>query len=64
VREVGSTWPVRSMPLWFLGPIALGLGFRALWVADRDGSHSLGRAVFAIVVGILSTIALIWLLTR
>lgn len=50
--------------IWFLGPVSLALGFKALAVANRDGTRGRGRAVFAIVVGVPSTIALIWLLSR
>ena len=49
--------------LWFLGPVAFLLGLKALMVANRVGSHGRGRAIFAIVVGILSSIGLIWFLT-
>lgn len=48
--------------LWFLGPVALLLGIKALAVANRDGSHGRGRAIFAVVVGVLSSIALVWFL--
>jgi hypothetical protein len=47
-----------ALLIWPLGPVALLLGFKGLRVAERDGSHGRGRAIFAIVVGALSTIAL------
>ena len=45
--------------LWPLGPVALGLGIWALRVASRQGSHGRGRAVFAIVVGTLTSVLLL-----
>ncbi len=45
--------------LWFLGPVALGLGIWALSASSRTGAHGRGRAVFAIVVGGLASIALV-----
>ncbi|MGX6605227.1 DUF4190 domain-containing protein [Micromonosporaceae bacterium Da 78-11] len=47
---------------WFLGPVALGLGIWALVKASRDGSHGRGRAVFAVVVGTLSSALLVLVL--
>jgi hypothetical protein len=44
-----------AMFIWILGPVALGLGLWALRTAARDGSHGRGRAVFAVVVGVLAT---------
>jgi hypothetical protein len=41
-------------------PIALGLGGWALWRSNH-GTHGRGRAIFAIVVGSLATLApLVW----
>jgi Protein of unknown function (DUF2510)/Domain of unknown function (DUF4190) len=45
--------------LWFLGPFALGLGIWALTESHKTGSHGRGRAIFAIVVGGLATLAMI-----
>ncbi|WP_454050327.1 DUF2510 domain-containing protein [Cellulomonas sp. Marseille-Q8402] len=47
-----------ALLVWPLGPVALGLG---LWAMRRGnaGGHGRGRAVFAIVVGVLATIALV-----
>jgi Protein of unknown function (DUF2510) len=45
--------------LWFLGPVAVGLGIWALTAAHRSGAHGRGRAVFAIVVGTLATFIMI-----
>lgn len=44
--------------IWPLGPVALGLG---VWAVRRGrlGGHGRGRAVFAIVVGVLATAALV-----
>ncbi|MEU7904190.1 DUF4190 domain-containing protein [Actinoplanes sp. NPDC049118] len=44
-----------AVVLWFLGPVALGLGVWALVKASRDRSHGRGRAIFAVVVGVLAT---------
>jgi hypothetical protein len=49
-----------ALLLWPLGPVAFGLGAWAMIVADRTGTHGRGRAVFAMVVGVLSTLALVW----
>lgn len=46
---------------WFLGPVALGLGIWALRIASRTRTHGRGRAVFAVVVGSLATLALLLL---
>ena len=48
-----------AMVFWPLGPVALGLGIHAIRVAGRTGTHGRGRAIFAIVVGSLTTIALV-----
>jgi Protein of unknown function (DUF2510)/Domain of unknown function (DUF4190) len=48
--------------IWPLGPVALCLGLWALSTSRRTGTHGRGRAVFAIVVGALATLAtLAWL---
>ena len=39
--------------------IALGLGGWALWRASNHGTHGRGRAIFAMVVGLLATLALL-----
>ena len=53
-----------AMFFWPLGPVALGLGIHAVRVAGRTRSHGRGRAVFAIIVGSLATLAtLIWVLS-
>ncbi|MET8147381.1 hypothetical protein ACIBSW_25730 [Actinoplanes sp. NPDC049668] len=44
-----------AIVLWFLGPVALGLGIWALAKASRGHGHGRGRAVFAVVVGVLAT---------
>jgi hypothetical protein len=48
--------------LWFLGPVALGLGVWALRESSRTGVHGRGRAVFGIVMGAIATLGLIWYL--
>jgi hypothetical protein len=52
--------------LFFLGPIALLLGILAIVdLKKKPGSHGMGRAVFAIVMGTLGTAATIaWLVLR
>lgn len=47
-----------ALVIWPLGPVALGLG---VWAVRRGrvGGHGRGRAVFAIVVGVLATAALV-----
>ncbi|GID95483.1 DUF4190 domain-containing protein [Amorphoplanes digitatis] len=52
-----------AIVLWFLGPVALGLGVWALSKASRDRSHGRGRAIFAVVVGVLATGMLLMLAT-
>ena len=49
-----------AMLIWVLGPVSLGLGIWA-WRRAQDGqSHGRGRAGFAIVVGVLSSLGMIW----
>jgi hypothetical protein len=45
--------------LWFLGPVALGLGIWALMESRKTGAHGRGRAIFAIIVGGLATLGMI-----
>ena len=45
--------------LWPLGPFALGLGVWALVRAAREKAHGTGRAVFAVIVGLLATFLLV-----
>jgi hypothetical protein len=47
--------------VWPLGPVALGLGIWALGRA-RHGGHGRGRAIFATVVGALTSALLLLLL--
>ncbi|GEL95257.1 hypothetical protein CCO02nite_19150 [Cellulomonas composti] len=50
-----------SLLVWPLGPVAIGLGVWAL-VRARHGGHGRGRAIFAIVAGVVATGAgLMWL---
>jgi hypothetical protein len=51
-----------AMFLWPLGPISLGLGLWALSIPKGLGAHGRGRAIFAVVVGVLSSIGLVALL--
>ena len=48
-----------AIVVWFLGPIALGLGVWALKASQQGGAHGRSRAIFAIVVGALTTFATI-----
>ena len=67
ILPVGRSWQsivagyvaIVAMFLWPLGPVALGLGIWALAKAQRGG-HGRGRAVFAIVVGVLATVGTVW----
>jgi hypothetical protein len=52
-----------ALVAWFLGPVALGMGIWALARASRDGTHGRGRAIFGVVVGSLTTVLLIAVLT-
>jgi len=45
-----------AIVIWPLGPFAFAAGVWALRRAARAGSHGRGRAIFAIVVGVLSTL--------
>jgi hypothetical protein len=65
VVPVGRSWQsvvagylaLFSIVVWVLGPLALGLGVWALARARREKARGTGRAVFAVVVGLLSTFA-------
>ena len=48
-----------AIVVWPLGPVALGFGVWAMRRA-QDGGHGRGRAVLALVVGVLSTVALVF----
>ncbi|WP_430787646.1 zinc ribbon domain-containing protein [Actinoplanes sp. G11-F43] len=52
-----------AIVVWPLGPVALGLGGWALVRARRENAHGTGRAVFAVIVGVLSTLLLAAVLT-
>jgi hypothetical protein len=45
--------------IWVLGPVALGLGVWAYMLADRTGGHGRGRSIFAVMVGVLTTIGML-----
>jgi hypothetical protein len=49
-----------AMFIWVLGPVALGLGVWALRRSGTTGGHGRGRAWFAVVVGVLTTLAALW----
>lgn len=51
-----------ALGIWVLGPVAIGFGAWAMVVAGRGG-HGRGRAVFAIVAGVLASAAGVWVLT-
>ena len=48
-----------AIVLWFLGPVALGLGLWALSASSKGGAHGRGRAIFAIVVGAFATLGML-----
>jgi hypothetical protein len=45
--------------IWVLGPAALAFGIWALMASNMTAAHGRGRAIFAVIVGVLSTIALL-----
>jgi len=45
-----------SLGIFFLGPVAIGFGVWALFVAQRQGSHGRGRAITGIVGGAIGTL--------
>lgn len=53
-----------ALVIWILGPVSLFLGVWALNASARGRGHGRGRAIFAIVVGALSTLASAVLVTR
>jgi hypothetical protein len=65
IVPLGRTWQsiaagyvaLFATVVWFLGPVALGLGVWALRASRRSGGRGRGRAVFAIIVGALSSVA-------
>ncbi|HEX8628535.1 MAG TPA: hypothetical protein VF755_10240 [Catenuloplanes sp.] len=52
-----------AIVVWPLGPVALALGGWALARASKQGTHGQGRAVFAVIVGLLSTLMLVAIVT-
>lgn len=48
-----------ALVIWPLGPLAVGFGVAGLRVAAHRHGHGRGRAWFAVVVGVLSTLFLI-----
>jgi hypothetical protein len=72
VVPVGRSWQsvvagylaVFSIIIWILGPAALGMGVWALTRARREKARGTGRAVFAVVAGSSSTLAMMILLLR
>jgi uncharacterized membrane protein len=71
VLPVGRSWEsivagyvaIFALFLWALGPVSLGLGVLALRKA-RSGGRGTGRAVFAIVAGVLASVAGVVFLVR
>jgi hypothetical protein len=53
-----------AMVIWILGPVSLFLGVWALNASAHGGRHGRGRAVFAIVIGVLSTLAAMMVAAR
>jgi hypothetical protein len=72
IVPVGRSWQsmvagylaVFSIIIWVLGPAALGMGVWALARSRRENVRGTGRAVFAVVAGLLSTLAMVILLMR
>jgi hypothetical protein len=72
IVPLGRTWQsitagyvaLFATVIWFLGPVALGLGVWALRASRQGGGCGRGRAVFAIIVGALSSVAFAVLLAR
>jgi hypothetical protein len=70
IVPLGRTWQsitagyvaLFATVVWFLGPVALGLGVWALRASRQGGGRGRGRAVFAIIVGALSSVAFVALL--
>lgn len=62
----GRTWQsiaagyiaICAMFIWPLGPVALAFGLWALGASKLTGGHGRGRAVFAVIVGTLATVAM------
>jgi hypothetical protein len=67
VLPVGRSWQsivagylaLFAIVVWPLGPVALGLGVWALVRAVREKAHGTGRAVFAVIAGLLATFLLV-----
>jgi hypothetical protein len=67
VLPVGRTWQsiaagyvaLFATLAWFLGPVALWLGVAALRACAAGKGRGRGRAYFAVVVGSLSTAAMV-----
>lgn len=70
IVPVGRSWQsivagyvaILALFVWPVGPAALGLGIWALARA-RQGGHGRGRAVFAVIVGSLTSVAAVWAFT-
>lgn len=70
IVPVGRSWQsivagyvaILALFVWPVGPVALGLGIWALARA-RQGGHGRGRAVFAVIVGSVASVAAVWALT-
>lgn len=70
VLPLGRTWQsvaagyvaLVALVVWPLGPLAVALGVTGIQAARRTGRHGRGRAWFAVVVGVLSTVAMLGLL--
>lgn len=69
VVPVGRSWQsvfagylgLFALAIWALGPVALGFGVWAM-VRARSGGHGRGRAVFAIIGGLIGCVAGVWFL--
>jgi hypothetical protein len=72
IVPLGRTWQsiaagyvaLFATVLWFLGPVALGLGVWALRASRQGGGRGRGRAGFAVIVGVLSSVGFAVVLAR
>ncbi len=70
VVPVGRSWQsvtagyvaLFAIFIWPLGPLALGLGVWAFVRASRHAGHGRGRATFAVIVGLLTSLLLLVIL--
>lgn len=72
ILPTGRTWQsivagylaLFAVLFWCLGPVVLALGIYALSASAAGHGHGRGRAWFAVVVGMVSTLALLAVVTH